>query len=120
MADAYRDLLCAAILGAVGMTRYSIETFYIFDGETEEDIYISFDYVKSFAGDMTDPPHGDEIDIMSIHRNAHPTEELDTAEWNAVVEDERIREKCIIHAREAIIDDMAAAEETRNDARQDR
>ena len=120
MADAYGDLLCAAILGAGVVTRYSIETFFIFDGETEEDIRISFDYIKGFAGDMTDPPHGDEIDIMSIHRLAHPTEELDPAEWNAVVEDERIREKCIIHAREEIIDYMASMAEARNDARQDR
>lgn len=108
------------------MTRYSIETLYIFDGETEDELHISFDYIKGFAGDMTDPPHSDEIDIISIRRfsphSRHPltSEELDTTEWNAVVEDERIREECITHAREEIADDMAAAAEARNDARDDR
>lgn len=102
------------------MNRYTVDTFYCFDGETEEDIQVTFDYIKGFAGDMTDPPHGDEIDILSARRNACPTEELDPTEWNAVVEDERIREKCIEHAREEILDDLSAAEEARNDAREDR
>jgi hypothetical protein len=98
------------------MMRFTIDTFYCFDGQTEEDIQVTFDYIKGFRGDMTDPPHGDEIDIMEVRRNDYPNEELDTAEWNAVCDDERISQECIQYAREEIMD----AAEARRDAREDR
>ena len=102
------------------MMRFTIDTVCCFDGELEEDVQVTFDYIKGFMGDMTDPPHGDEIDIVGARRNACPTEDLDNPEWVCVAENERIIDECLAHAREEIIDAKEAAAEARRDALEDR
>ena len=99
--------------------RRTLETFFCFDGDTDEDIVIRFDYVKPFKGNRTDPPYDEEIDIISIRRMHIPLEELDTVEWVEVCKSERIRSECLDKVRSDIEDDKLAAEEARNDARQD-
>ena len=82
--------------------RFTLDTYFCFDGEHGEDIRVRFRYIPAFAGTQLDPPHGDDVEIEDARRLHVPFEELDDGEWNAVSDNASIKDECLYVARRKI------------------
>lgn len=126
MGAAVGDLGADRICTGDQMTRYTFQTYFVWDGDTEEDIVVEFTYTPPFCGTQEDPPHDADIEVAEVHRcdweGKYPwgKETTTAAEFDQVQRSDRIREECLYHANEERHDALEAIAEFRREMREDR
>ena len=102
---------------------YELTTHFSFDdGETEHDIVVTFDYTRGYPeqgpsySSGGEPACAPEVDYGDITVDGIPAT---TAQADAIMNSDRIYEKCCEWAQDDIEDGRERAAEARADARRD-